>query len=111
MSAEMHRVWDKALSSFVAVKYPVRFLRGPIPWAWIARAANLPGASLKVGLALWRLSGAMKSRTVRLASSEVVVLGVSKSAKARALAALASDGLIAIAQTQGRMPIVTILDA
>lgn len=41
-----------------------RFLKGPIPWSWIAAAAILPSRALLVGLCLWRLAGAMKSDTV-----------------------------------------------
>ena len=37
-----------------------RFLKGPVPWSWIAGAAALPGQALLVGLCIWRLAGAKK---------------------------------------------------
>jgi hypothetical protein len=103
--------WDSKVQAYVPVtQRPVKFLKGPIPWTWLQMAARLPGKSLFVGLALWRLAGAMKSRTVRLANSEVEALGVSRSAKSRALRTLEQTGLITIDQKPGCLPRVTILE-
>jgi hypothetical protein len=89
---------------------PAKFLKGPVPWPWIEKAARLPGKSLVVGLALWRLAGAMKSRTVRLANSETEALGISRSAKSRALHELEHVGLVAVMRRNGCLPKVIILD-
>ena len=48
-----------------------RFLKGPIPWDWVIATAQLPGKALIIGLCLWRLSGAMKSRSVMLSNREL----------------------------------------
>lgn len=102
--------WDQKSQSYVPAKKPLnKFLKGPVPWAWIVKAAGLPGSALVVGLALWRLAGAMKSVTVRLANSETEALGVCRSAKSRALAELERAGLVTIEQRPGCIPKVTII--
>src|SRR5579859_7437185 len=73
-----------------------RFLRGPVPWGWLVRAARLPGKSLVVGLCLWRLSGAKRNETVMLANAELKPFGIDRAAKSRALAALEKAGLITV---------------
>jgi hypothetical protein len=88
-----------------------RFLKGPIPWSWIAAAAALPGQALLVGLCVWRLAGATKSRTVSLGNSDLKPLGIDRAAKSRGLHALEQAGLIAVARRHGRFPIVTLPDA
>jgi hypothetical protein len=88
-----------------------RFLKGPIPWAWIAAAAALPGPALLVGLCVWRLAGAMKSHAVSLGNSDLKSLGIDRAAKSRALHALETAGLIAVARRRGRFPTVTLPDA
>ena len=89
---------------------PVRFIKGPVPWLWIEMAARLPGKALAVGLALRRLAGATKSKTVRLATSEVETLGVDRNAKSRALRKLEQAGLVTVERRPGCQPKVTILD-
>ena len=111
MVKEIAYRWDGRRQVFVPSSQHVeRFLKGPVPWPWLAAAARLPGQALAVGLALWRLSGATRSMTVKLSTSEVAGLGVSRSAKARALQALATGGLVAIEQLPGSIPRITILD-
>src|SRR5437588_1131274 len=62
-----------------------RFLKGPVPWSWIVAASALPGKALIVGLSLWRLAGALKSRTVTLGNADLEPFGVDRAAKSRAL--------------------------
>jgi hypothetical protein len=88
-----------------------RFLKGPIPWAWITAAAALPGQTLLVGLCVWRLAGATKSHIVSFGNSDLNLLGIDRAAKSRALQALETAGLIAVARRRGRFPTVTLPDA
>jgi hypothetical protein len=88
-----------------------RFLKGPIPWPWIAAAAALPGQALLVGLCVWRLAGAMKSQTVSFGNSDLKPLRIDRAAKSRALRALEQAGLIKVARQPGRFPKVTLLCA
>ena len=85
------------------------FLRGPVPWDWVISAASLPGKALIVGLCLWRLRGAKKQDTVMLANSELGPVGIGRSSKSRALAALEEAGLIRVEHHPGRFPLVTLL--
>jgi hypothetical protein len=84
------------------------FLKGPVPWAWIVAAAALPGKALIVGLCLWRLSGALKSRTVKLGNADLKPFGVDRAAKSRALIALEGAGLVQVARKPSRFPSVTL---
>src|SRR5215813_6120561 len=98
------RAWDSGNRHFVATGEAVegelsaleqladklssstgRFLKGPVPWWWIVAAAALPGKALIVGLSLWRLAGALKSRTVTLGNDDLQPLGIDRAAKSRAL--------------------------
>src|SRR5436190_17675163 len=71
-----------------------RFLKGPIPWAWLMRAAQLPGRALHIGVALWFLSGLTRSFTVKLGGRPLAELGVDRHSKYRALRQLENAGLI-----------------
>jgi hypothetical protein len=89
----------------------VRFLKGPIPWPWISAAAALPGQALMVGLCLWRLAGATKTKTVFLGNADLAPLGIGRAAKSRALRALEARGLISVDHKQGRFPRITLFDS
>jgi hypothetical protein len=86
-----------------------RYLRGPVPLAWLQASARLPGRALQVGLALWFLVGVTKSATVSLTTVKLAGFGVDRSAKRRALTALAGAGLIALDQAPGCNPVVTVI--
>jgi hypothetical protein len=86
-----------------------RFLKGPIPWSWIAVAAALPSRALLVGLGLWRLVGAMKSDTILFGNSDLRLLGIDRATKSRALRSLEQSGLIKVVHQAGRFPKVTVL--
>jgi len=86
-----------------------RFLKGPIPWAWLMRAAELPGRALHTAVALWFLSGVTRSETVKLSGRPLAELGVDRHAKYRALAALEGAGLVRVTRSPGRNPVVTLL--
>lgn len=108
-TSQRHYRWDVEARHFCESQPAVRFLKGPVPMSWLAAAAKLPGKALAVGVALWRLSGAVKSRTVILSNAEVEVLGVDRNAKSRALRALQQEGLVSVDQRPGCLPRVTIL--
>lgn len=85
-----------------------RFLKGPIPWSWIATAAALPGQALLVGLCIWRLAGATKNHTVSFGNADLKPLGIDRAAKSRALRALEQAGLVEVVHQAGRFPKVTL---
>jgi hypothetical protein len=106
---ERRLAWDKHAKTFLPANQNGKFLRGPVPWDWLAKAAKLPGKALHVGLALWRLSGATKSDTVRLSNVELDAMGVDRNAKSRALKHLEQAGLVRVSQAPGQAPVVTII--
>ena len=88
-----------------------RFLKGPIPWTWLVKAAHQPGKALHVAIVLWFLVGVKKTRTVALSGSDLRGLGVGRHSTYRGLAALEQERLVSVERHPGRNPMVTILDA
>lgn len=87
-----------------------RFLKGPIPFDWLAMAARQPGKALHVAIAVWFLSGLTRSSTVHLAPSIPRQLGLSRYAAYRGLRALERSGLVGVQRQRGRGPMVSIVD-
>jgi hypothetical protein len=107
---EVAYAWDRKAKTYVlAAERSQRFLKGPVPWPWIEVAAKLPGKALALGIALWRLAGAVKSQTVRLSNAEVAALGIDRNSKSRALRDLERAGLITVERRPGCSPRVTIV--
>ena len=88
-----------------------KFLKGPIPWTWVVRAAHQPGKALHVAIVLWFLVGVKKTRTVALSGSVLRGLGVNRYSGYRGLVALEQAGLVSAERHPGRNPVVTLLDA
>ncbi|MFL5342051.1 MAG: hypothetical protein ACJ8F7_18050 [Gemmataceae bacterium] len=86
------------------------FLKGPIPWRWIERAARLPGKALAVGLMLWKEAGCEGTHTVRFRSSQAAPFGCHADTARRGLEALQTAGLVAVRYVPGRCLEVTLLD-
>ena len=55
-----------------------KFLRGPIPLAWLALAAKQPGKALAVALVLWFLAGVQKHKAVKWEPSTAELFGMSR---------------------------------
>src|SRR5262245_35351565 len=112
-----HLIWKNEIGQSVQLnelaaqrKSLGRYLKGPIPWDWVVRASMLLGKALTVGLCLWRISGATKSKTVVLANHELEPFGIGRSTKSRALAELEGAGLIRTERRPGRWSEITLLD-
>jgi len=86
-----------------------KFIKGPIPFDWITKAAKAKGKTLHVGIALWFLVGVKRSRQVALSRSTLKQFGVGRQASYRALSRLESAGLLSVDRHPGRNPIMTIL--
>jgi hypothetical protein len=86
-----------------------RFLKGPIPLAWLAAAARQPGRALHVGIAVWFLAGMKRDRTVALSPSVLAELGVNRHAAYRAVGALERANLLSVSRKCGRAPIVSVI--
>ncbi len=72
------------------------FLAGPIRMGWIEAAARLPGAALQVALLVLHLHVMRGRDWIVLSNVAAKKLGVSSSAKSRALVELEAAGLVEI---------------
>jgi len=88
-----------------------KFLKGPIPLAWLQAAAQQPGKAFHVGVALWFWAGIKRGRTIRLNLTRLEEsFGVRRHAASRGLVALAEAKLVSVIRHAGRSPVVTLLD-
>jgi hypothetical protein len=85
-----------------------RFLRGPVPWAWIVQAARLRGSALSVGLMLWHKVGIARGQKVLFCLSQATEMGLSRQAARRGLRALQAAGLVSVMRKPGRGLEVTL---
>ncbi len=86
------------------------FLKGPIPVAWLARAAELGLPALVVGLELWLLSGLRRSNTVDLNLSRFRFTDVrARQSNQRGLKRLEDAGLVRVRRHPGRRSQVEIV--
>jgi hypothetical protein len=85
------------------------FLRGPIPWGWIAATERLPGKALALGLCLWREAGRRQQRTVKLCLRRPG-LTLGRQPAQRALRHLEAAGLVSVLRKAGHGLEVTLLD-
>ena len=89
-----------------------RFLRGPIPMAWLNQAGSLPGKALHVGISIWHWHFIKKGASpIALSVRKLEEIGVKRSSAYRALAALEEAGLISVIRHVGRNPRVTLKEA
>ena len=88
------------------------YLRGPIPWDWLHVAMRLPGASVKVGIALWHYRALNRSLTFRKGTGDIArFLGLSSDTVRRAIDALEDAGLIRLECAPGRKCSITMLES
>lgn len=88
-----------------------QFLKGPIPLNWLCAAAQLPGKSLQVAIAVWFLAGLHRSGVVSLSNQISYRFGLDRNSKYRGLVWLEAQGLISVERKIGRAPVITIKDA
>jgi hypothetical protein len=88
-----------------------KFLKGPIPLAWLEQAGRQPGKALHVGVALWFLCGVAGHRTVALSAKVLTSFGLDPRSSHRALASLERVHLVTVQRHRGRQPRVTLLEA
>jgi hypothetical protein len=87
-----------------------RYIKGPIPLAWLGEASNLPGKAFHVGLLLWFVAGLGKTiQGLTLSGDLLSRFGVSSSAYLRALEKLEQAGLVSVSQGRGRRKRITIV--
>lgn len=84
------------------------FLLGPVPMAWLAQAAMLPGRALFVGILVWHLAGLQGRRQVKWQPKRARLYGIERHVTYRALKALEGAGLLCVFRQRGRSPEIAI---
>ena len=87
-----------------------RFLKGPISWAWLSAAGQLPGHALHVAIEIRLWAGIKRTNYFVFSVSGLAALGVSRSSGHRGLAALEREGLVSVDRQPGRKPRVTVIE-
>lgn len=86
-----------------------RFIKGPLPWDWLCRAAALTEKSLHVGLGLWFISGLRKSLTVKMQKRVLSELQVSRRSFYKAVDRMVEAGLVLVTRNPGQTYVITLL--
>lgn len=87
-----------------------RYIKGPIPFDWMAKAASISKSAAKTALVLWFLRGLTRERRFRLVPARCREFGLDEKAKARGLKSLQEAGLIEVTANRGAAPFVEILE-
>lgn len=87
------------------------FLRGPVPWAWLDRAAALESAALSVALALRFRQGLQRGADVVTVNLGQLAMGdAHQNTVRRGLHALENAGLISVQRPPGCNLLVTFVN-
>ena len=86
------------------------FLKGPVPWLWIAAAMKLPGRAWHVATILWYLAGLNKSNEIKMQYKLASASGLKRDVVRRGLKLLENANLISVERHPGRSPVVTLLE-
>ena len=94
---------------FTPAKRGGLFIKGPIPMAWISRAAKLPGKVLHVALALFWLAGMKPQQKVKMTRQALDFFNVSEDAYRDALPRLEKAELIKVWRAPGQRALIEIV--
>jgi DNA-binding transcriptional ArsR family regulator len=86
------------------------FIRGPIPFAWIALASRLPRSCLIVAMAARYLRSRYPHKPAWSLAEIGWRAGLEESSARKSLQALSEAGLISFTRRQGRKPALSILE-
>jgi hypothetical protein len=90
-------------------RYGGRFIRGPIPLAWMQKASTLPKCGLVVAVAVAYCRGLEKKNEFRLRPARLRDFCIGRSTAARGIEALEKSGLISVLHRhQGRAPLIEV---
>ncbi|MCB1086061.1 MAG: hypothetical protein KDM63_03375 [Verrucomicrobiae bacterium] len=87
-----------------------RFVRGPIPLGWLAKAFALTPSAMKCAAALYYQRGLCRNTRFKVEPARFRELGINGTARHRGLNELAKAGLIEVEQCPGQCPFVTIIE-
>ncbi len=87
-----------------------KYLKGPIPLAWLTVASTCGLKGLHVAIAIWWLSGVSRASSVRLTRQSLAKFGVGPRTGLRCLQRMKTLGLVDFENHRGRGPMVTIIN-
>lgn len=102
---------DASTGGYVGTPFTEPFLKGPIPMAWLKSAAELPGKTLHLGIAIWWLYPMSKTQSFKLTRKALDYVGISRDAAYDALKRLEERRLVRVERLPGQRPKVQILPA
>ena len=102
--------FNRSTGSYSPKRNTPKFIKGPIPFDWAAKAHSLPGKAGPVGLGMWFLKGVKGTSTFKLNSEIETLAGCKRKAVATAVDQLEQAGLINVTRHKGARPTVEILD-
>ena len=114
LSAAQEVLWDRQ-SKRMTARYRAkrdreRFVAGPIPELWLARASKLNHKALAVGLCLWKQAGLKRRQSaLNLSAAAIDFWDIGRNTKSRALKELEAAGLIRVERVLGKLSSITIL--
>ena len=103
--------FDHETCSFKKTTKMEPFLKGPIKLSWLSKAANLPGKSLNVALAIRWIAGMNQRGPIKLTGGALQLFNVSRNAVYDALTRLEAAGLIKRTQMPGQRASIEIVEA
>lgn len=102
---------EETLESVTVIPSPKsknRFIKS-IPLEWATTAANLPGKTLQVALAIWYRSGLNKGLPFQLSARTLREFGVGRQAGYHGIDALERAGLIEVKRRCGKHPVIAVI--
>jgi len=86
-----------------------RFVMGPIPVPWLAKAFSLTPSAAKCAIALFYQRGLSRSNEFKIEPARFLELGIEETARRRGLKDLEGIGLIRLRRETSKSPVVLIL--
>ena len=109
ISSERRLQLDIDTGKLVPIPKKKLFLRGPVPMDWLSKAAELPGKTLNVALAIWWLQGMTQSELFKLTRKSLSLFGIKRDAASISLKRLEGAGLIRVQRNIGQRPTISII--
>ena len=109
ISSEKRLQLDIDTGKLVPIPKKKLFLRGPVPMDWLSKAAELPGKTLNVALAIWWLQGMTQSESFKLTRKSLSLFNIKRDAASISLKRLEGAGLIRVQRNVGQRPTISII--
>ena len=109
ISSEKRLQLDIDTGKLVPIPKKKLFLRGPVPMDWLSKAAELPGKTLNVALAIWWLQGMAQSESFKLNRKSLSLFNIKRDAASISLKRLEGAGLIKIQKKVGQRPTILVI--